>query len=180
MIVLLFGYIFHVTLYTTPAFKSVPQAMVKTIVWLLGDLSYDGTFVSRKNYYPWLTNCIFVVFATSVAAFIANLLVSNPMRYIEEYTKTAELNKYRLCVDIFLEFDLCFPRIRRHFIKEKLRYNKKSNDSIDKVQMAFALVTDDSSENRKASDLEERLAKLEDMINLQNDLILQILKDKDS
>ena len=180
LIVFLFSFVFYLTLNTNPAFSYPPQALVKTIMWLLGDLSYDITFVSDNLRYPWLANIIFLVFVTSVAAFIANLFVSNPLQFIVEYTKMAEWNKYRLCVNMFLDFDIFYPKIRKSFIVSHYKYKKDTSDPTDRVRLAFQLLKQEKTASDEKTDMEKRLTRLEDLLQLQNDLILQLSKDKEN
>ena len=131
-IVFIYGTVFHLTLNTLKAFESLPQAMIKTTVWLLRDLAYDDTFLEENLLYPWLSKIIFIVFVTSVAAFIANLLISNPTRFIEEYNESVELNKYRLTTEMFLDFDIWFPFTawRRNYIRGHIVIPKFKQDQM--------------------------------------------------
>ena len=180
-IVLLYGTVFYLTLNPLKAFESLPQAMIKTTVWLLGDLAYDDTFLEENLLYPWLSKIIFIVFATSVAAFIANLLISNPTRFIEEYSEFAEWNKYRLTAEMFLDFDICFPWIRRCFIRSHIVVPKAKQDPSDIIKEENLLKADSDCVHK--DNIESRLTKLEDLVSeikLQNDLILQLHKIKET
>ena len=186
LIIVSFAIVFHLTMHNHGAFEDIPQAIAKTIVWLLGDLGYDATFVYEKNklQYPYLSNILFITFATSVAAFIANLLISNPMKVIEEYTKKAQLHRYRLCINLIFSYDVCFPLLRRRFVRGKIKQRKNENKILHQLRKNFDLFQDeeDIPDNEKVDvlnkyqDIEIKIDKIEKLLeNIQ----LQLTSNKE-
>ena len=92
IIIVAFAVSFHFLLSSTPAFSSMPYSIIKTLVWMLGDLGYDDVFLSEESpvLYPIEVNLLFVLFVTTIGGeyFVLNLLFSwnlTPVRYpIEE------------------------------------------------------------------------------------------------
>lgn len=94
---------------------SVPQAIVKTVVWMLGDLGYNETFIDEQLDYPYLVNCLFLVFLFTIGAFIITLLKSPS-------TDKNKVTFYRMArkVQMFFHFDICFPKFRKSYAVGRL------------------------------------------------------------
>lgn len=123
MLVFIFAFIFHLLLQDQDAFFTVPQAMVKTIVWMLGDLAYDDTFLADKStlLYPVMVNILFVVFVTVIGGFIVNLIITQPSNKLDDFREKASFHLAANRVALFLRLDICFPffkkmRMTRFFI----------------------------------------------------------------
>lgn len=108
MVISLFALIFYLLLRDQPAFKTMPQSVVKTVVWLLGDLGYDDTFLNEPLAYPVLVNALFLVFVCNVAVFIVTLIrtPSSDEKEILLYRKAGR-------VELILNLDVCYPWFRR-------------------------------------------------------------------
>ncbi|XP_068211652.1 transient receptor potential cation channel subfamily A member 1-like [Palaemon carinicauda] len=115
MIVFVFAFTFHLLLRDQSAFATVPQAMVKTIVWMLGDLGYDDTFLKEEEalYYPIMVNSIFVVFVTILGGFIANMVITQPANKLNNFRDKALFHRAASRTKLFLKLDICFPFFRK-------------------------------------------------------------------
>lgn len=115
MLVFVFAFIFHLLLQDQDAFFTVPQAMVKTIVWMLGDLAYDDTFLAEKNtlLYPVMVNILFVVFVTVIGGFIVNLIITQPSNKLDDFREKASFHLAANRVALFLRLDICFPFFKK-------------------------------------------------------------------
>nr|XP_053633995.1 uncharacterized protein LOC128689628 [Cherax quadricarinatus] len=147
MVILLFGLIFHMLLHNQSAFSTMPQSVVKTVVWMLGDLAYDDTFVSGKPPYPILVNVLFLVFICTVAAFIVILLKAPSSNENE-----ATLYKKAGQVNFLLNLDVYFPFLKRKYAVGK--YNSKDAKPWIITKMKYVLKP---KESLIASKLSEHL-----------------------
>lgn len=111
MLLCAFAYTFHLLLMNRPAFQSLFTAVVKSVVWLRGDLGYDDTFLDEENDlpYPIMTNLLFVVFVTTVSSFIINLILTLPSSKLNDIRDGAAFNREECKCKLFLKYDICFP-----------------------------------------------------------------------
>ncbi|XP_071538837.1 transient receptor potential cation channel subfamily A member 1 homolog [Panulirus ornatus] len=129
MVISLFALIFHLLLQDQPAFKTVPQSVVKTVVWLLGDLGYDDTFLTESLSYPVLANILFLVFVCTVAIFIVTLIRAPSL-------DEKEIQLYRKAVqaELILNFDVCYPWCRRAYSVGKYCNKDKNPWILTKIE----------------------------------------------
>lgn len=130
MLLFVFAFIFHLLLQDQAAFINVPQSMVKTIVWMLGDLGYDDTFLNDDHQllYPKMVNLLFVVFVTIIGGFVANLVITQPSEKLNVFREKAAFYRAASRCMLFHKLDVCFPffhkyRIRGTFIDEETKIN---------------------------------------------------------
>lgn len=116
MLVFVFAFIFHLLLKDQAAFLTVPQSMVKTIVWMLGDLGYDDTFLNEdhKLVYPVMVNCLFVVFVTTIGGFIVNLVIAQPSEKLDDFRDKAATYRAVCRCKMVLRLDICFPFFQKY------------------------------------------------------------------
>lgn len=106
LLIFIFAFVFHLLLSETSAFSNIGIAIVKTTIWLLGDLSYDETFLNDKAKlpYPAMTNIIYLLLITSITGVIINLFIYLPSDQREELQREALFFKIvrqiRLTVDL--------------------------------------------------------------------------------
>ncbi|CAL4065424.1 unnamed protein product, partial [Meganyctiphanes norvegica] len=115
IIISVFALVFNLLIYNNEAFVTWPQAFIKTITWMLGDLSYNDTFIEETPHYQVFANIFFVIFIFTMAIFISNLVVTLPSNSFEDFSKKAEFHKLANCVKLFLTLDVCFPFLRRWY-----------------------------------------------------------------
>lgn len=122
VVIFLFAFIFHLLLEDLDAFQTWPQSIVKTVVWIMGDLGYDDTFVVKKLAYPILANVIFLVFVCTVGAFIVTL-IKTPS------SDEKEIALYRTAtrVELLLNTDVCFPWLKRRYAVGKYDSSKEKS-----------------------------------------------------
>lgn len=168
----LFAYIFHLLLSDQSAFISMPQAMVKTIVWLLGDLAYDDTFLNLDHplVYPTLANFLFVMFVTTISGFIVNLVITQPSEKLEDFRKRTAFHNAVSQSRLVLQLDVCFP----YFQKQRTRTtvtnteHEKSNSNI-LSKILLKLYTADQGtvvEDPLLKKLEEQHQQIAHLVNL--------------
>ncbi|XP_045606736.1 transient receptor potential cation channel subfamily A member 1 homolog isoform X2 [Procambarus clarkii] len=116
MLIFIFAFIFHLLLRDQTAFFTVPQAMVKTIVWMLGDLAYDDTFLNDDHQlvYPVMVNLLFVVFVTTIGGFIVNLVITQPSEKLDSFRDKAVFYRAASRCTLFLKLEICFPFFRKY------------------------------------------------------------------
>ncbi|XP_068220064.1 transient receptor potential cation channel subfamily A member 1 homolog [Palaemon carinicauda] len=114
MILFIFAFIFHLLLKKQDSFATVPQSMVKTIVWMIGDLGYDDTFLSEEKLeYPILSNLIFVIFITVLGGVLTNFIIHQPSNKLEEFRENSRLHKAVNRVNLIMNLEVCFPFFTR-------------------------------------------------------------------
>ncbi|KAG7159979.1 Transient receptor potential cation channel subfamily A member 1-like 2 [Homarus americanus] len=130
MVIILFAFIFFMLLRDQLAFKTVPQSIIKTVVWMLGDLNYDETFVGEnKLSYPVLVNVLFLIFMCTVWVFIVTLIKtpSSDEREVALYRKAGRAN-------LILNLDVLFPSLRRKYAIGKYNNMYKRPWLVKKIQ----------------------------------------------
>ncbi|KAG7171626.1 Transient receptor potential cation channel subfamily A member 1-like 5 [Homarus americanus] len=176
MLVFIFAFIFHLLLRDQAAFHTVPQAMVKTIVWMLGDLAYDDTFLNDVPLvYPVMVNILFVLFVTTIGGFIVNLVVAQPSEKLNSFRDKAAFHRAASRCRLFLKLEVCFPffrkfRTRRFFVGEETT----SNGSIFLTKKLLRLdneVKEAEPENSLQLQLLEQNKQMTAMLNLQKEEI---------
>ena len=159
IILFTFGYAFHLLLGADGAFISLNQSFVKTLVWFLGDLGYDDTFIEKDPKYPVLTNLIFVLFVSVIIGFITNMAISHPS---ERYRTHAELGKYASCLDLFTTFD-AFIVHSPFKLEIEAFYERKSDSLFERIRYYFVIFEEDECINDDDNKNEEDQSNLEDI-----------------
>lgn len=173
MLVFVFAFVFHLLLRENVAFTGIPQAVVKTIVWMLGDLSYDGTFLDDKHplLYPIMVNIIFVIFVTTLGGFIVNLAITQPSEKLDTFRSKASFHRAASRCRLFLRLDVCFPYF------QKLRTHGTATDKCEaRFSTLFTtrklLMLDNIEEEKKPEEtihhqLEKQKKQIDSLIKLQ-------------
>lgn len=172
LLLALFAFIFHLLLADQSAFLNMPQAMVKTIVWLLGDLAYDDTFLNPEHplVYPATANFLFVVFVTTISGFIVNLFVTQPSEKLEDFRKRTAFHNAASQSRLVLQLDVCFP----YFRKQRTRFtvtNTESEKNHSKILSKILLKFYTAEEEAKPEDpllkkLEEQQCQISQLLTL--------------
>lgn len=172
LLLALFAFIFHLLLADQSAFLNMPQAMVKTIVWLLGDLAYDDTFLEPDHplVYPATANFLFVVFVTTISGFIVNLFITQPSEKLEDFRKRTAFHTAASQSRLVLQLDVCFP----YFRKQRTRFtvtNTGSEMSHSKILAKILLKFYTADEVAKPKDplvkmLEEQQHQIAQLLSL--------------
>lgn len=177
-IIFLFALIFHLLLSNQLSFITLPQALVKMVVWMLGDLGYDDTFINNTLNYPYLVNCLFLVFLFTIGVFLVTLLKA----------PSTDINKikfYRMArqAQMYFTIDISFPSFKRsHAIgkfcdKEHKFWIVSKLEKILKRRQPGAVVVQnllnvvkigliDDREYRKPMERHWLVVKVEDVLNM--------------
>ncbi|XP_076034535.1 uncharacterized protein LOC143021130 [Oratosquilla oratoria] len=116
-LIVLFAFIFHLLLWNQRAFVNVPQAVVKTLVLMLGDYGYDDLFFGDDPVaYPITANVFFVIFITTIGGFIVNLVITKPDDVAESFRSRATLHRAATSVSWILTLDVCLPMRKTYAI----------------------------------------------------------------
>ena len=174
IILFTFGYAFHLLLGADGAFISLNQSFVKTLVWFLGDLGYDDTFIEKDPKYPVLTNLIFVLFVSVIIGFITNMAISHPS---ERYRTHAELGKYASCLDLFTTCDAFIVHFPFKFEIEAFyeRKSSKSDSLLERIRYYFVIfeedecINDDDNENEEDQSNSDNIC-IEKICSVENNL----------
>ncbi|XP_053645950.2 transient receptor potential cation channel subfamily A member 1 homolog [Cherax quadricarinatus] len=126
-LVITFAFIFHMQLKDQADFITLPQAIIKTIMWMFSDLAYNDTFLSDTNplVYPVLTNLVFLIFVISVTIIIANLLITRSSEKLNDLREKAVCYQAASQCITCLKFDVCYPFFHKYGTREKI--NEKLN-----------------------------------------------------
>lgn len=172
LLLALFAYIFHLVLSDQSAFINMPQAMVKIIVWLLGDLAYDDTFLNSDHplVYPALANFLFVMFVTTISGFIVNLFITQPSEKLEDFRKRTAFHNVASQSRLVFQLDVCFPcfRKQRTKITDTTTENEKSNSKIlSKILLKFYTAKEEAElDDPLLKKLEEQHQQIAQLLNL--------------
>lgn len=149
--------------------------MVKTIVWLLGDLAYDDTFLNSDQplIYPVLANFLFVMFVTTISGFIVNLFIGQPSEKLEDFRKRTAFHNAASQSRLVLQLDVCFP----YFKKQRTRItvtnteNDKSNSNIlSKILLKFYTAEEgEEKDDPYLKKLEEQHQQIVQLLNLHSE-----------
>ena len=162
-----FSYIFHLLLTDQASFGSLSEAMMKMIVWLLGDLNYSDTFVEGHLSYPHMAKLMFVAFIIIMGGFIANLAIAQPSDRLDEFRKDAIFFQKAAQTTLFLEIKACFPQTQK-LIMYCVHGNKSTmNNFIDKMAKKIfkpnIIDEKSTSQDTTLQNLEEQVATLVDL-----------------
>lgn len=163
-----FSYVFQLLLDDHDAFESRPKAMIKTIVWLLGDLNYDSTFVEKLPFHPAMTMLMFVLFIIIMGGFIANLAVTLPSERLDEFRRDAKFFQKLTQSTLLMEIHACFPWFQQQELKSKTvksesRIKKLVNRTLQDIFSAEIIQETNKSQDNPLKDLEQQVATLVNM-----------------
>ena len=123
LIILAFAMTFHFLLLdSSSAFENFPSSLIKTLVWMLGDLAYDDTFLDddSKLLYPVQTNLIFVFFIVFIGGYLFNLIIRESNDDIENIKRESGFYQAEASLNLHLLIDDCVPKLRRrHAVNKK-------------------------------------------------------------
>ena len=179
MIMFVFAFIFHLLLKDQDAFSTVPQAMVKTIVWMLGDLAYDDTFLTddHRLYYPIMVNSLFVVFVTILGGFIANLVITQPANKLDNFRDKALFHRAASRTELFLKLDICFPFFRKY--RTVGSYVDDESKKIDYSSFSKKLLMLDNKEIYQPEEADPVQLQLEELKKQFSSVQAQFLEQRD-
>ncbi|XP_076047386.1 transient receptor potential cation channel subfamily A member 1-like [Oratosquilla oratoria] len=110
-VILLSAFTFHLLLWNQKAFENIPQAMVKTVVLMLGDYGYDDMFLGDDSVaYPVTTNIFFMVFIITIGSFIVNLIIMKPNDLMENFRQRAFFDRVASRAQWVLILEMCVPK----------------------------------------------------------------------
>lgn len=168
-----FSYIFHLLLADQAAFESLSQAMMKMIVWLLGDLNYDDTFVDSHLVHPNLARLMFVAFIFIMGGFIANLAIAQPSDRLDEFRKDAAFFQVAAQSTLILEIRACFPYIQKLIINLHQTNMSTENTLVDKLTRkifkSYIVNEKSTSKDSTLQSLEEQVATLVNLCSEQRE-----------
>lgn len=123
IIILAFALSFHFLLNVEePAFRTLPYALIKTLVWMLGDLGYNDTFLQEDSplNYPVQANILFVLFVTTIGGLVFNLILRDPTDQLQDIKDKAGFHQADASLKLHLLVDECAPNLRRkHALRQK-------------------------------------------------------------
>ena len=104
-----YTYIFHQLMEHVggTGFQTWPISFMKTVVWFVGDLGYDDSFLSDEEplLYPFMTNFVFLVFITSITGLVAHLIVTQPTDHLDKFKDDAEFNHIASRLHLIFRYD---------------------------------------------------------------------------
>ncbi|XP_053645951.2 transient receptor potential cation channel subfamily A member 1 homolog [Cherax quadricarinatus] len=167
LIVFAFAFIFHLQLKDHEAFFTVPQAMVKTVLWMLSDLGYEDTFLNDQHplVYPFLTNILFVMFVTTVCSLVANLLITWSSEEFQGLRNKAAIYRATSRCTLFLKFDVCFPYIHKYRTRGTYTENPTEVNIFNNITNHLLML--DTQREKKTNPLNPLRLKMDEQ-NLQN------------
>ncbi|KAF2368997.1 Ankyrin repeat-containing domain [Trinorchestia longiramus] len=114
-----FALSFHFLLMDNAAFSSFPRSIIKTLVWMLGDLGYDDTFLDDETpiVYEIQANVLFVFFVTVIGGLAFNLIIRNPTDELQEIKDRADFHRAEAHLKLHLLIDDCLPGWRRKYAR---------------------------------------------------------------
>lgn len=124
VIITIFAYAlcFHYLLMEQPAFHNLGYSMVKTLVWMLGDLGYDDTFLNEETpvRFAILTNLLFITFVTAIGWLVYNISTAPTESFDNESEKNSP-SFYRInkILKMLLFIDDCVPCMRRKYAQDE-------------------------------------------------------------
>ncbi|CAL4107546.1 unnamed protein product, partial [Meganyctiphanes norvegica] len=93
-IITAFSIAFHLLVIHQPAFKSMPDALLRIVAWFRGDIGFDWLFIQQEETHPMiyktLVKSLFVIFNFIIVGFLANLIITQPEGITDKLRKTAE------------------------------------------------------------------------------------------
>ncbi|XP_059143881.1 transient receptor potential cation channel subfamily A member 1 homolog isoform X2 [Physella acuta] len=123
LFILAFALAFFTVLQNQVPFETVPKALVKTSVMLIGEFEFDGIFNEKHDplIYPAASYIIFVFFLIIMSILIMNLLVGLAVDDIKAVQEQAALKRMAMQVELALDVERVLPDFikRRAFTRKK-------------------------------------------------------------
>ena len=116
LILFIYAYIFYLLFKEQhSAFQNIWYSMIKSTVWVLGDLGYDDMFLDDSSpvIYPVMSNLIFLIFVTSISGFIINLIITQPAEHLDSFRNDAAYYKVSSRIQMMLKYDQLFHSFYR-------------------------------------------------------------------
>ena len=192
IIVVAFSSVFKFLLPTTPGFDTFSQSFVKTLVWMLGDLAYDDTFLNPDIplHYSILSNVLFIVFVTTIAGFIFNMIMMHSSDQLVRYQKLAKIHYADACLRMQLLVDDVIPQQRRkHATNQRVvqlnAFNEQVNSDVGKMfSTAPDKYTDDNTatkqNDKERIDMQEKFELLIEEVSEINEKLSNLCSKKHS
>ena len=173
IIILAFALSFHFLLMNQPSFQNMWYSLIKTLVWMLGDLGYDDTFINDDAVkYPILANLLFVLFVTAIGWLVFNVSLTNQSDQLDSIRESATFHQADSVLKLHLFIDDCVPSCRRKnalnkntlFLKNNKWHSKTISESYSSVQTNETEVSKNELGDRKTDEDSDK--------DLSNDIIL--------
>ncbi|XP_018025188.2 uncharacterized protein LOC108680796 [Hyalella azteca] len=169
LFLLAFALSFHFLLMDNTSFSYMPYSLVKTITLMLGDFSYDDTFVN-DNYsvsYPFLSNILLVVFIVCIMGLVLKSVFGGFTAKIDELRKEDQVNQAVSLLHIHLLIDECVPRLRKqHACSLYVNKNRKKTWRSFFRDVSSVMLQEQHSKTSTAGLLQTKLEKDEEEISL--------------
>ncbi|XP_037091953.1 transient receptor potential channel pyrexia-like [Pollicipes pollicipes] len=94
-----FALSFQVLFGDKTAFHTIPHALIKTFVMMMGEYDYDGMFSNDESIvYPGTSHFVLILFVVSMSIITVNLLIGLTVNDIQGLFKTAGVQRLRMTV----------------------------------------------------------------------------------
>ncbi|XP_076466512.1 transient receptor potential cation channel subfamily A member 1 homolog [Babylonia areolata] len=132
LFIIAFALAFYTVLQDKVAFETVPKALIKTSVMMIGEFDFDSIFNEPTNQikYDTVGYLVFVVFLIVMAILLMNLLVGLAVDDIKAVQEQAALKRMAMQVKLALDVERVIPDFirRKAYAKWKtMKPNKISN-----------------------------------------------------
>ncbi|CAL4137388.1 unnamed protein product [Meganyctiphanes norvegica] len=181
-----FAFIFHLLLQNHLPFTSFAQSIMKTVVWMLGDLSYDDLFIDTMKEdnitIKVLSNVVFCIFVATLGGFITNLAMSSPLESLDGIKNVPAYRNASLII-WFLRLEVKFACIRK-FRCIKMLGRKDADDKYRPgvryrlIKNMFSWITIDIKD--KSTTVSEEMKKEIEYMNSMDEIKLMLQEQKEA
>ncbi|KHJ87944.1 hypothetical protein OESDEN_12268 [Oesophagostomum dentatum] len=119
LFIVAFSIAFFVIMQNRPEFSSVPSAVLKTTIMMIGELEFTAIFHGDMNSHPErlfgpaIAYPLFLFFCVIMTILLMNLLVGLAVDDIKSIQEKAELKRLSMQVDLVLQVEASMPYIRK-------------------------------------------------------------------
>lgn len=138
IILMAFALSFNHLLNDYRAFNTMPYAIIKTLVWMLGDLGYDEVFLDdiRPNY-PVQANILFLLFVTTIGGLVFNLILRDQANQLQEVKDKSAFYLADSMLKIHLLIDDCLPYLRRKYATDQIAVATKDHRALGTTSVFY-------------------------------------------
>ncbi|KAE9414822.1 hypothetical protein Angca_007770 [Angiostrongylus cantonensis] len=187
LFVVAFSIAFFVMMQNRPEFSSVPSAVLKTTVMMIGEFEFTAIFHGDAESHPErlfghaIAYLIFLFFCVIMTILLMNLLVGLAVDDIKSVLEEAKLKRLSMQADLVLQIEASIPYIRKLTSRSSVRIYPNRTSFLKRLRNRFgfdsstAVLMEEDWQSRE----EELLIEFRQVIKEQNDRIRHLQENID-
>ncbi|KAK6059867.1 hypothetical protein COOONC_02483 [Cooperia oncophora] len=143
LFVIAFSISFFVIMQNRPEFSSVPSAVLKTTVMMIGEFEFTAIFHGDADVHPErlfghaIAYPLFLFFCVIMTILLMNLLVGLAVDDIKSVLEEAKLKRLSMQADLVLQVEASMPYIRKLTCRSSIRVYPNRTDFLKRLRNRF-------------------------------------------